>query len=140
MYSDPPCCCVTTLLQVPSHHGTYVGGQEAVKQSSAWHWGLRRTCDSLSRFPRAPAFCGSQNPSPAVPPQTGNPGTKHMPLTTREKVVENTTRFQFVLWRRGKNSSQSNNHHRELTDLSQEQHHWKAQSSWAVRESSNLSI
>lgn len=44
-----------------------------------------------------------------------------MPLTTREKVVENNTRFEFVLWRRGKNSSQSNNHHGELTDLSREQ-------------------
>lgn len=44
-----------------------------------------------------------------------------MPLTTREKVVENTTRFQFVLWRQGKNSSDSNNHHQELPDLCREQ-------------------
>lgn len=44
-----------------------------------------------------------------------------MPLTTREKVVENTSRFQLVLWIQGKDSSESNNHHQELTDLFREQ-------------------
>ena len=34
--------------------------------------------------------------------------------------MENTTRFQFALSRQGKNSSQSNYHHQELTDLSRE--------------------
>lgn len=43
-----------------------------------------------------------------------------MPLTTREKVVENTTRFQFVLWRQRKDSLESN-HHQELPDLCREQ-------------------
>lgn len=47
-----------------------------------------------------------------------------MPLTTREKVVENTIRFQFVLGRQRKDSSESNNHHQELPDSCREQPAW----------------
>lgn len=47
-----------------------------------------------------------------------------MPLATREKVVETTTRFQFVLWRQGKDRSESNNHYQELPDQAgNSQHH-----------------
>lgn len=73
--SDPPRC------------HTYVKGEEAVKQSSAGHWGLHRTCHSSSRLPRVTTFCKAHPLSSAVHPYADNPGTKHTPLTTREKLV-----------------------------------------------------
>lgn len=69
------------------------------KAELCWAPGTLQDTQQLKDIPKSTHFLQVTKPlSPAVPPQAGNPGIKHMSLTTR---------FQFVLTRQGKNSSQS---------------------------------